>query len=92
MKRLFVFGMMFLAVLSLVWVEQAKAATITLTGTIRDFNDSHSDFEGAISGLVPGLVSSTLGVDGKPVHIGTPGAGAISSTTSFNQWLMMSSG
>jgi len=71
-------------------VGPASANTITLNGTIRDFNDSHVDMEGTISGLKTGLVSSTLAVDKNPVYIGAGGgteaAGGISSTSSFNQW------
>lgn len=64
----------------------AFAATIDITGTIRDFRDSHPDMEGAITGVVTGLVDPTLGIDGDPDFIGSPGAGAISSATSFEQW------
>lgn len=46
----------------------ALATTISLTGTIRDFSDTHPDFQGFIGGLETGLVESTLGADGKPVR------------------------
>lgn len=67
----------------------ATASTITLTGTIRDFNDTHPDMEGTISGVVTGLVGGTL--TGKtPVYVGRGGgtvaAGGISSAASFAQW------
>ncbi len=67
----------------------ASATAINLTGTIRDFNDTHADMEGTISGVVTGLVNSTL--TGKtPVYVGAGGgtvaAGGISSATSFSQW------
>lgn len=61
------------------------AGTINVTGVVRDFNDTHPDFEKGISGHVTGLVSSTLlGKD--PVFIKPDGTGAISSATSFSQW------
>ena len=46
------------------------AATIDLTGTIRDFNADYYNFEGAITGYVPGMVASSLGIDGTPTYIG----------------------
>lgn len=54
--------------------------------TIRDFNDSHPDFEGQI-GSERGIVESTLGFDGRPVYAKD---GEYSLTTNgsehFNQW------
>jgi hypothetical protein len=50
----------------------AGAATIQLTGTIRDFNASHPDFEGVIA-VDPGIVQATLGLDGKPVYANNSG-------------------
>lgn len=46
----------------------ALAVTITLTGTVRDFSDSHPDFEGTIGGVETGLVETALGGDRKPVR------------------------
>ncbi|HET7288415.1 MAG TPA: fibro-slime domain-containing protein, partial [Pyrinomonadaceae bacterium] len=62
------------------------SSAIVLNATVRDFSDTHPDFEKGISGLVTGLVQTQLGADGKPVFVGPNGRGAISSTTSFNQW------
>ena len=69
----------------------AQADTITLTGRVRDFKGSeevggHPDFEAAITGVVTGIVGTSLGGDGKPVHAGPPGLGSVTSTTTFNQW------
>lgn len=61
-------------------------STISLTGTIRDFKDSHPDMEKGISGLTTGLVKSTLDADKKPDFIGSSGAGSISSATTFAEW------
>ncbi|BAY21663.1 fibro-slime family protein [Calothrix sp. NIES-2100] len=65
--------------------SSASAATITLTGTIRDFNDNHPDFEKLIKSD-PGIVTSTLGADGKPVYAGQAGNPTTSGEENFNQW------
>jgi fibro-slime domain-containing protein len=73
----------------------AFAATLTLTGTIRDFANpaggtlglsAHPDFEAFIGGPQTGMVASTLDAQGKPVFIGAPGFGSVSSAASFAQW------
>lgn len=63
----------------------AWGASITLTGTVRDFKADFVEFEGAITGLKTGLVLSTLDADDKPVFSGAVG-GAIANATSFAQW------
>lgn len=63
------------------------AASITLTGTVRDFSDVHPDFEDGVGGLVTGLVENTLGPDGTPVLVSAPNFyGQITSAASFNDW------
>jgi len=64
----------------------ASADPIVLNSTVRDFHASHPDFEDGISGVVTGLVGSTLPADKNPVFVGAPGAGAITSATTFAQW------
>lgn len=61
-------------------------SAIVLNATVRDFRDTHPDFEKGISGLVTGLVQNQLGPNSKPIFVGPNGRGAISSTASFNQW------
>lgn len=61
-------------------------SAIVLNATVRDFRDTHPDFEKGISGLVTGLVQTQLGPNSKPLFVGPNGRGAISSTASFNQW------
>jgi fibro-slime domain-containing protein/RHS repeat-associated protein len=61
-------------------------SAIVLNATVRDFRDTHPDFEKGISGLVTGLVQTQLGPDSKPIYVGPNGRGAITSTASFNQW------
>lgn len=64
----------------------ASAGSITLTGTIRDFSDTHADFEGTIGGLETGAVESTL-VGGKPVLSASGEASSQYSTgANFAQW------
>ena len=63
----------------------AHADTILLTATIRDFNDTHSDFENFIGGLETGAVKTTLGADGKPVY-NAPNSSQFHGATAFDQW------
>ena len=73
----------------------AFAATLTLTGTIRDFAfvdggllglTRHPDFEAAVGGLNTGMVSGTLDAQGKPVYVGAGGYGSVASAGQFAQW------
>jgi fibro-slime domain-containing protein len=64
----------------------ASAATINLTGTVRDFQMSHSDFQRAIDGHVPGMVETTLGADGKPVYSGLDTSSVLNSGENFDEW------
>jgi fibro-slime domain-containing protein len=64
----------------------ASAATISLTGTLRDIDVAHPDFEGPCCSSVTGLVQNTLGVDGTPVRNAANGSGYISSAASFADW------
>ena len=61
-------------------------ATRMLNAIVRDFSDTHPDFEDGISGVVKGLVQSNLAPDNKPVFAGPNGRGAIRSQEGFNQW------
>lgn len=71
----------------------ASAATIDLTGTIRDFCNpaitgtcsAHPDFE-TFFGDDRGIVQTTLGVDGKPVYAGLAGNPTTTGQTTFDQW------
>ena len=69
----------------------AHADEIKLTGTLRDFQDSHSDFENTYNGeypLIQGMVKSQLGEDGLPVLNADylDPQWRIESEASFNQW------
>ena len=76
--------------MSLVFISgQALAASITLTGTVRDFTpQTNSDFETTYAGgVIPGIVQTTLGSDGKPVYAhGDATYGSVHGQTNFNQW------
>ncbi len=67
-------------------VDPNAPAAFVLDATVRDFRADHPDFEGSISGGVTGMVSTTLGTDGRPIFVGSPGDGAITSSETFNQW------
>lgn len=63
----------------------AGAATVTLSGTIRDFNASHPDFEGTIGGLQTGQVRNVIGKDDKPEWKGNAKSG-FTNKANFEQW------
>jgi fibro-slime domain-containing protein len=57
-----------------------------LTGRIRDFMESHPDFEDDL-GNDRGIVTDMLGANGKPVYAhGTTGTPTTTNETAFNQW------
>jgi fibro-slime domain-containing protein len=75
-------------------MASAHANTITLTGTVRDFNASgttyngvagHPDFESK-NGDDLGIVKSTLGADGKPVFNSANANPTVTNAVSFYQW------
>jgi fibro-slime domain-containing protein len=63
----------------------AYSTTINLTGTIRDFNDTHADMESVIA-FDPGIVQTTLGVDKNPVYAGQLGNPTTHGQVAFDQW------
>jgi fibro-slime domain-containing protein len=65
--------------------SQSLANSITLSATVRDFNDTHPDFEGSIGGLQTGQVQSTLGAGAKPVW-NAPALAGFTSEANFDQW------
>ena len=90
MKR--IIGYLFVTGLVLSLMAPAFAASINLTGTVRDFKyyngqdpSTNPDFQNAL-GADPGIVNSTLGADGKPVYAGTAGNPTTHGATYFNQW------
>ena len=70
-----------------------QAAPITLTGAVRDFNSYNTSFNGVAGhpdfehngGDDRGIVSATLGPDGKPVYAGGSHP-TVTSASSFYQW------
>jgi fibro-slime domain-containing protein len=56
-----------------------------LTGILRDFHESHPDFEATIA-PDPGIVESVIGADNKPVYAGGAGTVTTSGADNFNQW------
>ncbi len=67
--------------------ENSSASdTIILKGTIRDFQESHPDFE-STTGTDKNIVTTELGADGKPVYAhGNEGTLTTNGKANFNQW------
>lgn len=63
----------------------ALAQTIKLQGTIRDFNDTHPDFQ-SYEAVDPGIVLPDIGADKKPVYAGLAGNPTTHGETEFDQW------
>jgi len=83
-----------LALFALCGISAAQAGTITLTGTVRDFNSygtvyngvaGHPDFENK-NQADPGIVQNQLGADGKPVYNSANVNPTVYSAASFYQW------
>lgn len=80
---------------SILMGSSAAAATIDLTGTIRDFKGvsepgGHPDFEAVIGGLQTGAVDTFLSA-GLPVNTGS-GKPGFSNATDFDEWFRDVSG
>jgi len=60
----------------------------TLHATVRDFHDTHPDFERPQFGQHPdpAIVKPDLGPDDKPVYAGNPTTDTTSGAMNFNQW------
>jgi fibro-slime domain-containing protein len=56
-----------------------------LTGTIRDFLDTHPDFEDGLA-TETGIVEQEIGSDGKPVYAGGDGTLTTHGREAFDQW------
>jgi fibro-slime domain-containing protein len=67
---------------------QPPPGAIALRGTVRDFHDTHPDFERPPSGVGddPGLVQPLLGADRVPVYAHDGGTLTVTSPESFFQW------
>jgi fibro-slime domain-containing protein len=63
----------------------AAACGNVLTAIVRDFNDSHPDFEDAVADD-RGIVRDELGPDLKPVYAGNPRTATTSGKEAFDQW------
>ncbi len=66
----------------------AGQRVVRLPATFRDFSNAHPDFgEGVICGSVEaGLVGTELNEEGRPIFVGNPGDGCITSEESFAEW------
>jgi len=94
MKKNAGFVLSILAIM-LFFVTPVLAASISLTGTVRDFKFwdgitpytglTNPDFQNVIAND-PGIVATNLGADGKPVYAGGSGTATTHGATYFNQW------
>jgi fibro-slime domain-containing protein len=66
---------------------QAADCKPNLTGTLRDFQDTHPDFERFLSDTgEKGIVRDQLGADSKPVYDDKHAHALVTSKGSFDQW------
>ncbi len=75
----------FVLLLSFAPMALAGPSSITLTTTIRDFLDTHPDFEKATADD-RGFVADTIDADRKPVYIGGSGTATTHGAANFDQW------
>ncbi|MEO1690920.1 MAG: DUF1194 domain-containing protein [Cyanobacteria bacterium J06631_6] len=71
--------------------SEAASPTISLKGTVRDFQASHPDFEFGFfnrggTGLDENIVTTELGADKKPVFNSSYSGTTASTAENFNQW------
>ncbi len=78
-------GLWIFMMLFVVGVIPSQAAILDLTGTIRDFKESHPDFEFVIADDL-GIVQSTLGADKNPVYASATTTPTTTGAANFNQW------
>lgn len=64
-------------------LADASTNEVEIPIILRDFKESHPDFERGSTGFHQGLVEDTLGPNRKPTYIGGP---TIKSKDSFGQW------
>lgn len=72
--------------LTAIGAAPVNADVLAVNGTLRDFKQSHPDMEYQVTQLDPGIVESTLGLDGKPVYTGLPGNPSTTGEANFDQW------
>ena len=66
-------------------IFEATCATLSLTGTIRDFKIEHPDFEYVIA-VDYGIVQDNIGADRKPVYKSSTRTQTTNGRTYFDQW------
>ena len=64
----------------------AFPSSFSLVGTVRDFRDTHPDFERTIVGYDKGIVQGQLGPDQKPVYASNATTLTTTGKTTFDQW------
>jgi fibro-slime domain-containing protein len=69
-----------------VLIASGPASALSLSGTIRDFSDTHADMERGIGGVQTGAVEAVLGADGNPVLTADFNNANYSTVANFAQW------
>jgi fibro-slime domain-containing protein len=69
-----------------VLIAAGPASALSLSGTIRDFSDTHADMERGIGGVQTGAVEAVLGADGNPVLTADFNNANYSTVANFAQW------
>ncbi len=64
----------------------ASAATLDLSGTIRDFHSTHPNMEYVINGVETGIVLPGLGADGTPDFNAATTAKSVTNAADFADW------
>lgn len=66
-------------------VDETCAGARELVARVRDFRQSHADFQYKIASDL-GIVRNVLGADGKPVYMGDPVTPTTNGKAAFDQW------
>jgi len=72
--------------------EVTKDCAPNMTGIVRDFHDSHADFEKFVGDGEKGIVLPTLGPDYKPIYASAGGTKYTSGKSNFDQWFRTTPG
>jgi len=74
------------ALLASLAAAPASAASLDISGTIRDFHSSHPNMEATIAGVELGIVLPGIGVDGTPDFNAATTAQSVTNAADFSQW------
>jgi fibro-slime domain-containing protein len=66
--------------------RDAASCAPSFRGVVRDFDDTHPDFEKFVGDGELGIVAGSLGADGKPVYVSSGTTRHTTGKTNFDQW------